>query len=144
MKKLAGALVLLGAVGAWLWGQTPSKAVIVNPGEAKWTREKNAPADTESIMIRQDAATGGMEIMVRFPAGHVFKPHWHESNERVMVTEGQLAVKLGDRESHVEVGGYAFLPPREMQYLTCTQKSRCTMYLAWDGNPATHSEALPK
>jgi len=104
---------------------------LTNLATAKWTHEKNDPPETESIFLRSDAATGGMDLLVRFPAGHVFKPHYHESNERIIVLEGQLTVG----ESVLDAGGVAFLPAREVQRLSCTSKTRCTFYLAWDGKP---------
>jgi len=104
---------------------------LTNLATAKWTHEKNDPPGEESIFLRRDAATGGMDLLVRFPAGHVFKPHFHESNERIIVLEGQLTVG----ESVLDAGGVAFLPAREVQRLSCSSKTRCTFYLAWDGKP---------
>jgi len=83
-------------------------------------------------------------LLVRFPAGHVFKPHWHESNERIIVLEGRLAIGQGDQQIQVDAGGYAFLPAREVQYLTCSSKTRCTMYLGWDGKFASHNPPVTK
>jgi hypothetical protein len=37
-----------------------------------------------------------MELMVRFPGGHVIKPRWHDSKERLIVLEGRLAIGQGD------------------------------------------------
>jgi uncharacterized cupin superfamily protein len=91
-----------------------------------------------------DQADGSMELLVRFPGGHVFKPHWHESNERIVVLEGRLAIGQGDRQVQVDAGGYAFLPAREIQNLTCSSTSRCTMYLGWDGKFASHNPPVPK
>ena len=116
----------------------------VNPAEAKWVHEARDPAGADSVTLREDAKTGGMEMLVHYPGGHVFKPHWHDSNERILVMEGQLSLKQADRESLVDAGGYAFLPAREAQNLSCTQKSRCTFYLLWDGNPASHNGAPPR
>ena len=82
--------------------------------------------------------------LVRFPGGHVFKPHWHESNERIIVIEGRLAIGQADQQVQVDAGGYAFLPAREIQYLTCTSKTRCTLYLGWDGKFASHNPPVAK
>ena len=41
-------------------------------------------------------------------------PHWHNSNERILLFEGRL--KLGE-SSLLEPGGYAFLPAREVHVL---------------------------
>ena len=80
-----------------------------------------------------------MELLVRFPAGHVFAPHWHESNERIMVLEGRLSVNQDSGETSLEPGGFAFLPAHDVQRLKCTSTTRCTLYLSWDGNPKSHA-----
>jgi quercetin dioxygenase-like cupin family protein len=80
-----------------------------------------------------------MELLVRFPGGHVIKPHWHESNERIVVLEGQLTLHQDARDTALNLGGYAYLPAREVQRLSCSSKTRCTFYLAWDGPPASHA-----
>lgn len=144
-KIRISAMVFLAAVfAAWLWGQTPSSAVIVNPSSAKWTREPNDPPGTEGVLLHTDQATGGMELMVRFPGGHVIRPHWHNSNERLLVLEGRLGIGQGEQQTQVDQGGYVFLPAHEVQYLSCTSKTRCTFYLAWDGDPASHAGPPPK
>jgi quercetin dioxygenase-like cupin family protein len=135
-------ILFLGAAllftGMAISQNTPSEPkLIVNPATAKWAHDKGDPPGSESVMLRQDAKTGGMELLVRFPAGHLFAPHWHESNERIFVVEGQLSLKKDSSESLVEVGGFAFLPAKEIQRLSCSSKSRCTFYLSWDGNPKT-------
>ena len=80
-----------------------------------------------------------MELLVRYPAGHVFAPHWHSVNERILVLEGRLSVKVGEAgRTSLDPGGFAYLPAKEVQRLTCTSKSRCTFYISWDGKLDTH------
>jgi quercetin dioxygenase-like cupin family protein len=121
-------LMMLGVVGIAA-GQS---AVVTNLDTAKWTRDK----ESDSVLLRTDAATGGMELLVRFPAGHVIAPHWHDSNERVIVLEGQLTL---DGDKVINTGGLAYLPAREVQRLACSSSTRCTFYLAWDGKPQSHA-----
>jgi len=116
-------------------GQSPSKAILTNLDTAKWTIEKGG---SESVLVRTDPATGGMELLVRFPSGHVIPPHSHDSNEHMVVLEGQLTLRQDTGEAILNTGGIAFLPAKEIQRLSCTSKSRCTFYLSWDGNPASH------
>jgi quercetin dioxygenase-like cupin family protein len=118
-------ILLTLAVAALGAGQT-----VTNLDTAKWTHDK----ESDSVLLHTDAATGGMELWVRFPAGHVIAPHWHDSNERIIVLEGQLTV--GD--SVLNTGGFAYLPAKEVQRLSCTSSTRCTFYLAWDGKPQSH------
>ena len=111
------------------------QAVITNLDSAKWAHDKGDPPGSESVVLRTDEKSGGMELLVRYPAGHVFKPHFHESNERIIILEGQITLKRDSGETALDAGGVAFLPAREVQRFSCTSKTRCTFYLAWDGSP---------
>jgi quercetin dioxygenase-like cupin family protein len=136
-------LSLCAAFATWLFAQSRPAPLIVNAATAQWTHEANDPPGTEAILLRRNAASGSMELMVRFPAGHVIKPHWHDSDERILVLEGRLAIGQ-EQPAQVEAGGYAFLPARQTQYLTCASQTRCTFYLGWDGNAASHAGTAPK
>jgi len=118
--------------------QTGSNAILSNLATAKWTHDKGDPPGSESVFLRDDPQTHGMELVVRFPAGHVIAPHWHDSNERIIVLEGQLTLRRESGDSLLDTGGFAFLPAREVQRLSCSSKTRCTFYLAWDGKPNSH------
>ena len=127
------ALLLLSA------GIAMAQPVLTNLATAKWTHDKGDPPGSESVLLREDAQTGGMELLVRYPAGHVFAPHWHSVNERIVVLEGKLSVQVGaGAESSLEAGGFAFLPAKEVQRLACTSASRCTFYIQWDGKLDNH------
>ncbi len=119
--------------------QTASQAVLVNLDTANWAKDQGAPADTGGVALHTDPATGAMDLLVRFPAGHVIAPHFHDSNERVIVVEGQLTLRQDSGDKLINTGGYAFLPAHEVQRLSCTSKTRCTFYLSWDGKPDSHS-----
>ncbi len=115
------------------------QSVLSNLAGAKWTHDKGDPPGAESVFLRQDAQTGGMELLVRYPSGHVFTPHWHSVNERILVLEGRLSVKVGEGDAaSLDPGGFAFLPAKEVQRLTCAPQSRCTFYISWDGKLDTH------
>src|SRR3954454_23110685 len=87
--------------------QPPTQSVVTNLADAKWTHDKGDPPGSESVFIRGDAQTGGMELLVRFPAGHVIAPHWHSVNERVILAEGKLSVRVGSGpESVLDPGGF--------------------------------------
>jgi quercetin dioxygenase-like cupin family protein len=135
---LTRAMLILGCL-AVAGGQSPSGAILTNLDTANWTHEKGAAAGSEGVLIRTDRSTGGMDLLVRFPAGHVIAPHWHESNERIFVAEGQLTLRQDAGDSFLKAGGFAFLPAREVQRLSCSSETRCTFYLSWDGKPDSHS-----
>jgi len=135
--QIKHALLFLGIL-AIAAGQSGSERLVVNLDTANWTHEKGAPDGSGGVVLHSDANTGGIDYLVRFPAGHVIAPHFHDSNERVIVVEGQLTLRQDSGDSLIDAGGYAFLPAHEVQRLSCTSKTRCTFYLSWDGKPDSH------
>jgi len=135
--QIKHALLFLGAL-AIAAGQSGSQRLVVNLDTANWTHEKGAPDGSGGVVLHTDSSTGGMDLLVRFPAGHVIAPHFHDSNERVIVVEGQLTLRQDSGDSLIDAGGYAFLPAHQVQRLSCTSKTRCTFYLSWDGKPDSH------
>jgi quercetin dioxygenase-like cupin family protein len=132
-------VLLFAALCAAAFAQKGSEAVLANLDTAQWTHDKGDPPGSESVFLRQDPQTGGMDLLVRFPAGHIFAPHWHESNERIVVLEGQLTLRRETGDTTLNTGGVAFLPAKEVQRLSCTAKTRCTLYLSWDGKSRSHA-----
>jgi hypothetical protein len=123
------------AFSALLLCQTGSeKSVIANLAAAKWTHDAGDPPGSESVLLREDASSGAMELLVRYPAGHVFAPHWHSANERVVLLEGRMSVN----GAALEPGGYAFLPAKEVQRMSCTSSTRCSFYVHWDAKLDFH------
>ena len=84
MKPIAAAAIFAGIA--------LSQSVIVNPTGAKWIPE----AGSESVTLREDPQTGALEMLVRYPSGHVFRPHWHNSNERMVLIEGRVSLRQGN------------------------------------------------
>jgi quercetin dioxygenase-like cupin family protein len=138
MKSMQIILLMLGTLAIASGQSDASSAIVTNLDTANWTHEKGAPAESEGVMLHADQTTGGMDLLVRFPSGHVIAPHFHDSNERIIVVEGQLTLKQDSGDRQINAGGYAFLPAHEVQRLSCTAKTRCTFYLSWDGKPASH------
>jgi quercetin dioxygenase-like cupin family protein len=113
-------------------------AVVINSGEAKWQHDASDPAGTESAVLREDPGTGGLELLVRYPAGHVFPPHWHSANERIILLEGRMSIQVGGTKKSLEPGGFAYLPAKEIQELACVSNTRCAFYVYWDGKLDFH------
>jgi quercetin dioxygenase-like cupin family protein len=108
----------------------------VNLATAKWVREKNG---SDSVTLREDATA--TEYLVRYPAGHVFAPHWHSVNERIVLIEGRLSLRQGaGPELFLDAGGYAFLPAKEVQRTKCVSTTPCSFYVHWDGKLDFHPE----
>ena len=120
--------------GFLLCQPSSDKAVIANLATANWTHDAGDPPGSESVLLRSDAATGSVELLVSYPAGHVFAPHWHTANERVVLLEGRMSVN----GKTLEPGGYAFLPAKELQRMSCTSATRCSFYVHWDAKLDFH------
>ncbi len=131
-------ILLIAGLIAVAAGQTNTKAVVVNLDTANWTHEKGSADGSEGMMIHADEATGGIDLLVRFPAGHIIPPHSHDSNERIFVAEGQLTLRQDAGDTLLKPGGYAFLPAHQIQRLSCSSKIPCAFYLSWDGKPDSH------
>lgn len=114
-NRLLAGLGLL-AISLGLLGQTKDSLsdarVLVNPAEAKWGPSKSG---SESVTLREDPKSGALELFARYPAGHVFPPHWHSAIERLVLIEGRIAME--------EAGQKRFLEPGDT--LTCLP-SRCS------------------
>jgi anti-sigma factor ChrR (cupin superfamily) len=116
-------------------GKSSEGKILINAGDTKW---EPANAGSESITLREDSKTGATELLARYPAGHVFPPHWHDANERIILIEGKLAMEENGEKKTLEPGGYAFLPARQVQHLSCVSSTRCSFYVSWDGAPKSH------
>jgi len=126
-------LLSLAAMGL-LWSQAgPNTAIIANLADVKWTRDPGDAPGSDGVMLREDPKTGATELLARYPPGHVFKPHWHNVNERIVLLEGRLSLHQGESERFLDAGGFAFLPAREVQRMSCVSKTRCVFYAYWDG-----------
>ena len=131
-------ILLVAGLVALAGGQTNKEAIAVNLDTANWTHEKGSPDGSEGMIVHSDEATGGLDLLVRFPAGHVIPAHFHDSNERIFVAEGELTLRQDGGETLLKPGGFAFLPARQIQRISCSSKTRCTFYLSWDGKPQSH------
>lgn len=118
-----------------------SGTVISNLSSAKWEAEGGRSGGAESSTLREDPATGGVEIFARYPAGTVFPPHWHSANERMVLVEGRISIQDGATQKFLEPGGYAFMPAKQVQNISCVSDTRCTFYVCWDGKLDFHKAA---
>lgn len=121
-------------------GQSPEKgALIANPADMKWQHDAGDPSGSESIVLRGDPSSDGFELFARYPAGHVFAPHWHSANERIILISGKMSIQAGSATKFLEAGGFAYLPAKEVQKMACVSSTQCTFYVYWDGKLDFHS-----
>lgn len=131
LSCLALSALLFGSAGT----SGTANRVLANPGEVKWQNSANG---SESSTLREDPKSGATDLFARYPAGYVFPPHWHASNERIVLIEGRLSIEENDSQHFIEPGGYAYLPARQVQVMTCASHTRCSFYVSWDGPLESH------
>jgi hypothetical protein len=140
-KALLACLVLAFTITSSLPEETGA-AMVINSTEAKWTREAGDPPGAESVVLREDSQTGATELFARYPAGYVFRPHWHTANERIVLIEGRLSIGKGNSVKYLEPGGFAYLPAKQVQTMACVSATRCTFYVYWDSKLDSHRAAV--
>jgi quercetin dioxygenase-like cupin family protein len=131
------AMLLLAA--GLLVSQSASKPIFASLATSRWTHDAGDPPGSENVVLREAPQSGALELLVRYPAGHVFRPHWHSVNERIVLLEGRLALKQDGRDVFLDPGGFAYLPARLVQRLSCVSKTPCGFYVYWDGKLDFHS-----
>jgi hypothetical protein len=138
---VGGAVCSVGVLLAYPGAPATSTMILVNSTEAKWQHDAGDPAGSESIVLREDAQTGATELFARYPAGHIFPPHWHTANERIVLIEGRLSIQDGKDLKSLDAGGFAYLPAKEPQKMACVSTTRCSFYVYWDGKLDFHKAA---
>jgi len=112
--------------------------IVANPGEMKWRHDAGDPPGSESIVLRGHPSSDGFELFARYPAGHVFPPHWHSANERIILISGKMSIQTGLTTKFLEAGGFAYLPAKEVQKMACISSTQCEFYVYWDGKLDFH------
>lgn len=146
MKLVIGALSLSVVISTGLaiargGGNAPTGMLVVNSADAVWQHDASDPAGSESVTLREDSATGAMELFARYPADHVFPPHWHSANERIVLLEGRMSIQTENGTKWLDSGGFAYLPAKETQRMACVSKTRCSFYVYWDSKLDFHKAA---
>src|SRR5258708_4119185 len=120
-KTLCLSLLLVLALPA----QNGNRLLMVDPESADWQHERFDPPGAESVLLRDDSATGGTEMLVRYASGYKFEPHWRSANERIVVVEGTMRVEVDGIEKMLGPGSYAWMPARHLQKEACVSETRC-------------------
>jgi quercetin dioxygenase-like cupin family protein len=139
MKKYQLCLVIVTLLGVVSLGlaQTVQKAkqhsssrhkqaahVMVTPDQIKWGPGPPAlPAGAQLAVLDGDPSKPGVAFAVRvkFPDGYRVPPHWHPTDEKVLVLQGSLGLGVGDKFDQaagqvLPTGSYASMPKRLRHY----------------------------
>jgi mannose-6-phosphate isomerase-like protein (cupin superfamily) len=92
------------------------------------------PAGCEIAVLNGNPALPNADIFLRVPGGYTLPPHSHTSAERMILVEGRLTVRYQGKAAEILTPGeYAFGPPGLQHEATCSGKSPCTLFIAFEG-----------
>lgn len=92
--------------------------LVVTPDDFKWgPAPPGLPPGAQLAVIEGDPSKAGAYFAFRakFPDGYKVPPHWHPTDERVVVLQGTLGLGMGERFDptaghELPVGSYALMP----------------------------------
>jgi quercetin dioxygenase-like cupin family protein len=92
--------------------------VIVTPDQIKWGPGPPAlPPGAQLAVLEGDPSKAGVPFTIRakFPDGYRVPPHWHPTDEKVVVVQGSLGVGVGNKFDQsaghlLPTGSYASMP----------------------------------
>lgn len=92
--------------------------LVVTPDKFKWgPAPPGLPPGAQLAVVEGDPSKAGAYFAFRakFPDGYKVPPHWHPTDERIVVLQGALVLGMGERfdstSGHeLPVGSYALMP----------------------------------
>lgn len=93
--------------------------LMVTPDQFKWGPAPPAlPAGSQIAVLEGDPSKSGpFAIRVKLPDGYKVQPHWHPTDEKIVVLEGTFGMGFGEKfdpaaGSELPVGSYAVTPEK--------------------------------
>jgi quercetin dioxygenase-like cupin family protein len=116
--------------------QKKTTHVMMTPGEMKWgPGPPSLPAGAELAVLSGDPSKAGSAFTVRakFPAGYKVPPHWHPTDENVVVISGTMMFGLGTKFDEAEmhespVGTFAIMPAGTRHFAMAKEESIVQIY----------------
>jgi quercetin dioxygenase-like cupin family protein len=101
--------------------------VMLSPDELKWApAPPSLPPGAQLAVLDGDPSKPGLFVIrMKFPDGYKVAPHWHPTDEHLVVVSGSLSVGLGDKAEDgsmhaLKTGAYAKMPRRVHHYAKAT------------------------
>ena len=135
--SLSKVVVAVAALGASTSLAAAERPLAINPTSAavKWGPcPALFPAGCRIAVLRGDPAKPNADVLLRVPGGYRIPPHKHTSAERMVLVSGNLRVRYQGAAARVLTPGtYAYGPAGLPHEATCTSRSRCTLFIAFEG-----------
>ena len=98
--------------------------VMITPDQIKWGPSPPAlPPGAQMAVLEGDPSKAGAPFAIRakFPDGYRVPPHWHPSDEKIVVIQGTFGLGMGEKfdpaaGSELPVGSYAVMPKGTRHY----------------------------
>jgi quercetin dioxygenase-like cupin family protein len=146
MRKVSLFILALVLSAAFTWsfaqkGNNSKSAMhsahaVITPDELKWgPAPPGLPPGAQLAVLRGDPSKAGSAFHMRakFPAGYKVPPHWHPTDENVVVIQGTMMIGAGDTfdESKMKVmpaGSYGLMPRRMHHFAQAREESLVDIY----------------
>src|SRR5580698_5986013 len=77
--------------------------------------------------------TGPSTFLLKAPAGCRVAPHYHSSEEQLIVIRGKVMTEMkGMRATELTAGGIAVMPAKAVHWFSCSGKDPCLMAVTFD------------
>src|SRR5215467_14937132 len=111
--------------------------VLSDPKEANWVpAPPMLPAGAQmAVLFGDPTKAAAYAIRLKFPANYTIPPHWHPTDENVVVVSGAVTFGMGDKlmkdaatNKTLPVGGYALMPANMNHFAYTTSESTIVLY----------------
>ena len=150
MRKFSLSLLVFALLSLSLWvlaqNKNASKSpdasgdahahVLVTPDKVVWgPAPPSLPAGAEMAVLQGDPSKAGAPFTLRakFPNGYRVPPHWHPTDENVVVIQGTMVVGLGEKfdESagrELPAGSYSLMPKGQRHFAWAKEDTIIQVY----------------
>jgi len=132
VAALSASLLLCATARADGPAKPPSTedAQVAHVAEAHFAPPKapEVPAGAMAAAIAVDPATGGSVAYARFPAGYVFRAHWHSHAEYTLLVSGKATFTLDGKSHQLVAGSYVAIPAKLPHSVTCAAGAECVLF----------------
>ena len=112
-----------------------SQHTMVLPDQLKWgPAPPSLPPGAQVAVLDGDPAKPGMfAIRIKFPDGYSVAPHWHPTDENVVVISGTFMMGLGDKADvgsmhSLPAGSFSRIPRRARHYARAKGETTIHLY----------------
>lgn len=110
--------------------------VAVTPDQLKWgPAPPSLPPGAQVAVLQGDPSKPGASftLRIKFPDGYQVAPHWHPTDENVLVLDGALMLGMGNKSDQAAVrelpaGSYALMPKGVRHFASAKGETTIDVY----------------